>query len=120
MAGVPERTAEHTERGLSAAFVLSASLTLAVVTFSFIIPMGEDGDSGAAIAPITHSNVETHRALSERCNDRETWVPGPVRTGNHTLWDTFVRVQATRAEARYCEQWLGGQLLVGILGLGHP
>jgi hypothetical protein len=121
MMGVPERTEEYTERGLSAAFVLFASLALAVIATSFLIPTGDDlMGGGTATVPSARPRVETHRTLSERCNDRETWVPGAVRTGNGTLWDAFVRAQATRAEARYCEQWLGGQLLVEILGLGHP
>lgn len=121
MMGVPERTEEYTERGLSAAFVLCASLALAVITASFLIPTGDDvAGGGAAAVPGVRPSVETHRALLERCNDRETWVPGAVRTGNGSLWDAFVKAQATRAEARYCEQWLGGQLLVEILGLGHP
>lgn len=116
----PERTEQYTERGLSAALFLSAALGLAVITASFIIPTGDEVIGGGTATVPARPSVETHLALLERCNDRETWVPGHIRNGNGTLWDTFVRVQATRAEARYCEQWLGGQLLVQLLGLGHP
>jgi hypothetical protein len=115
----PERTEQYTERGLSSALFLSAVLGLAVITASFFIPTNDDAGGAAGTVP-TRPSVEAHRAVLERCNDRETWVPGHVRGGNGTLWDTFIRVQATHAEARYCEQWLGGRLLVQLLGLGDP
>lgn len=126
---VPNQRSEPLEdvdrRRLSVAFIFYAALALAVILAGFMVPAGDDGAPepiGETRRPVVTrpTAAEVYSALQARCADQLTWSPRLTRREPGNAWDSFTWVHSARMEVRYCEQWLGGQLLAKLLGLGPP